>query len=214
MVTRCFLHGVFLLWVLSSTHCTDARALTHQGDAGQKVFMDEREAATFLNRKLLYNSWDFELLTPGNVERECYEEVCNYEEAREIYEDDKATLQFWEEYQQNQKPGGPTAHKFDVAGLVAGLIAALVLLILIGLLVAYFCKQSGKRSERPPGYRGQVTNVASQPAPRPSEELPLNTLEASAPGLPSYEEALRRSGHYDAPPPPYAGGSMREQQPS
>ncbi|XP_062918623.1 transmembrane gamma-carboxyglutamic acid protein 2 [Mobula hypostoma] len=211
MVTHCFLHGVFLLWVLANTHCTDARALTHQGDAGQKVFMDEREATTFLNRKLLYNSWDFELLTPGNIERECCEEVCNYEEAREVFEDDDKTLQFWNEYK--QKPGGPTAHKFDVAGLVAGLITAFILLILIGLLVAYFFKQSGKR-ERPPEYRGQVPNTASQPALRPSEVVPLNTLEARAPGLPSYEEALRRSGQYDAPPPPYAGGSMREQQPS
>ncbi|XP_051899226.1 transmembrane gamma-carboxyglutamic acid protein 2-like [Pristis pectinata] len=170
MVTNCFLYCLLVLWALANIRCTDARVLIHRADAGAKVFMDEREAAVFLNRKLLYNSWDFELITPGDIERECYEEVCNFEEAHEIFEDDKKTLEFWERYEQNQKPGGPTAHKFDVAGLVAGLIGAFILLILMGLLVAHFCKRSGKRTERPPEYRGQVPNVSSQPATGPGEE--------------------------------------------
>uniref|UniRef100_A0A8C4WNX7 Gla domain-containing protein n=1 Tax=Gopherus evgoodei TaxID=1825980 RepID=A0A8C4WNX7_9SAUR len=49
----------------------------------------------FLGRRLLYNHWDFELVTPGNLERECWEEVCNYEEAREVFENDVATAEYW-----------------------------------------------------------------------------------------------------------------------
>ncbi|KAH1180746.1 hypothetical protein KIL84_001680 [Mauremys mutica] len=51
-------------------------------------------AQGFLGRRLLYNHWDFELVTPGNLERECLEEVCNYEEAREVFEDDVATAEY------------------------------------------------------------------------------------------------------------------------
>ncbi|MBN3270866.1 TMG4 protein, partial [Polyodon spathula] len=52
----------------------------------------EKAAVSFLGRSLLYNSWDFEAIVPDNLERECLEEVCTYEEARECFEDDKATV--------------------------------------------------------------------------------------------------------------------------
>ncbi|XP_041034080.1 transmembrane gamma-carboxyglutamic acid protein 2 isoform X3 [Carcharodon carcharias] len=214
MVTNRLLHFVFLNCALIHTRLIEARTLSQQRDAQDEVFLDKSQAAVFLSRKLMYNSWDFELITPGNLERECYEEICNYEEAHEIFESDKKTLEFWKKYTKDQKPGSPTAHKFDVAGLVAGLIGGFVLIILIGLLVIYFCKQRGKRADRPPEYRGQGPTPIAQPVSVPSEEVPLTNLETNAPGLPSYEEALRRSGHYDAPPPPYTGRSTRESQPS
>lgn len=59
---------------------------------GDPVLVDETEAASFLSRSLLYNSWDFELVVPGDLERECMEEICNYEEAREIFEDNAKTV--------------------------------------------------------------------------------------------------------------------------
>lgn len=37
----------------------------------------------------------------------------------------------------------------------------------------------------------------------PPETVPLAGIVA--PGLPSYNEALTRSGPHDAPPPPYSG---------
>ncbi|XP_043535612.1 transmembrane gamma-carboxyglutamic acid protein 2 [Chiloscyllium plagiosum] len=214
MVTSQLLYVVLLISTLTENPLIDARTLPQQGDIQDEVFLEESQATGFLRRKLMYNSWDFELITPGNLQRECYEEICNYEEAHEIFEDDEKTREFWTKYMKGMKPGGPTAHRFDVAGLVAGLIGGFVLLILIGLLVIYFCKQRGKRADRPPEYRGRIPNPANHPAAEPSEELPLTNLEANAPGLPSYEEALTRSGHYDAPPPPYAGGATREQRPS
>lgn len=32
------------------------------------------------------------MVTPGNIERECVEEMCSYEEAREVFEDDVKTV--------------------------------------------------------------------------------------------------------------------------
>ncbi|XP_003477549.1 coagulation factor X [Cavia porcellus] len=40
----------------------------------------------------------FEELKKGNLERECLEEVCSYEEAREVFEDDRKTIEFWNKY--------------------------------------------------------------------------------------------------------------------
>ncbi|XP_066508499.1 vitamin K-dependent protein C-like [Hoplias malabaricus] len=39
-----------------------------------------------------------EELKPASMERECVEELCNFEEAREIFENREATLEFWEQY--------------------------------------------------------------------------------------------------------------------
>lgn len=56
------------------------------------VFLEEKSAGSFISRKLLKNSWDFEAVVPGNIERECKEEICSYEEAREAFEDDTLTV--------------------------------------------------------------------------------------------------------------------------
>lgn len=56
--------------------------------AEESVVLDEQSAASFLSRHLLRNSFDFELLVQGNLDRECIQEICSYEEAREIFEDD------------------------------------------------------------------------------------------------------------------------------
>eukprot|EP00079_Xenopus_tropicalis_P019817 XP_012809968.1 PREDICTED: transmembrane gamma-carboxyglutamic acid protein 2 isoform X1 [Xenopus tropicalis] len=174
------------------------------------VFLEGSEANAFFVRRLLYNNWDFELVTPGNLERECYEEVCNYEEARECFEDDQKTKTFWKTYKHNGSGGDPSP-SLDKAGLIAGLVAALILLIMIAVLIMYCVRFRAKASARG---RPPVNLTSNLPA---SEDLPLTQLpipDPSAPGLPSYEEALEASGTYDAPPPPYQRGSARSNQPS
>ncbi|NP_001085653.1 proline rich Gla (G-carboxyglutamic acid) 2 (transmembrane) S homeolog precursor [Xenopus laevis] len=174
------------------------------------VFLEGSEANAFFARRLLYNSWDFELVTPGNLERECYEEQCNYEEARECFEDDAKTADFWKTYTKNGS-GGNSSSSLDVSGLVAGLVAALIALIMIAVLIMYCVRYRVKASTRG---RPPVHLTSNLPA---AEDLPLTQLpvpEPSAPGLPSYEEALEASGTYDAPPPPYQRGSTRSNQPS
>uniref|UniRef100_A0A8C5QI81 Gla domain-containing protein n=1 Tax=Leptobrachium leishanense TaxID=445787 RepID=A0A8C5QI81_9ANUR len=178
----------------------------------EEVFLDEGAANTFMTRKLKYNSWDFEMFTPGNLERECREEICNYEEARECFEDDKTTKQFWDTYEHNGKGGSSSSPAVDVAGLVAGLIGGLVLLVMAGAVILYCVRYRAKEAART---RPPVNLTSNLPLP---EQLPLTHLPVpppTAPGLPSYEEALEASGTHDGPPPPYQSGSTRySSQPS
>lgn len=66
--------------------------------AGDPVFLDGQSALSFMSRSLLYNHWDFELVVSGDLERECQEEVCNYEEARECFENDDLTVRLLRVY--------------------------------------------------------------------------------------------------------------------
>lgn len=53
-----------------------------------RVFLRRKRANLFLLEEILQ----------GDLERECYEERCNFEEAREYFEDDGNTLSFWTVY--------------------------------------------------------------------------------------------------------------------
>lgn len=53
--------------------------------------MNHDSAHSILGRFKRANSF-FEEVKPGNLERECREETCNYEEAREIFEDNEKTV--------------------------------------------------------------------------------------------------------------------------
>uniref|UniRef100_A0A4W5JYB0 Proline rich Gla (G-carboxyglutamic acid) 4 (transmembrane) n=1 Tax=Hucho hucho TaxID=62062 RepID=A0A4W5JYB0_9TELE len=103
---------------------------------------EEEQANAFLGRHLLANRFDFELFTPGNLERECFEEVCNYEEAREVFENDD----FWKKYTEGKRSMDTRPSRLDVTALLVGLIAAGVAVVIFGLLVWYFCKGSCKEN--------------------------------------------------------------------
>uniref|UniRef100_A0A8C5DB33 coagulation factor Xa n=1 Tax=Gouania willdenowi TaxID=441366 RepID=A0A8C5DB33_GOUWI len=61
------------------------------------VFLDSPAANQVLTRERRANSF-LEELKQGNQERECNEERCNLEEAREIFEDMEKTNEFWTVY--------------------------------------------------------------------------------------------------------------------
>ncbi|XP_028841122.1 transmembrane gamma-carboxyglutamic acid protein 2 isoform X2 [Denticeps clupeoides] len=183
---------------LSLLPLTWSRVVQH----GHNVFLQDQWASSFLSRSLLYNKWDFELVTPGNLERECIEEVCNYEEAREIFEDDAKTQNFWSSYVNSHEQ----VTKVDVAGLVAGLVAVVVAALICTILFCYCYKN---RVQKPRQQRGVPVQMATDGLPVP-EAVPLSG--PSAPRLPSYNEALNRSGQHDAPPPPYSG-DVRPEEP-
>ncbi|XP_038663339.1 prothrombin [Scyliorhinus canicula] len=61
------------------------------------VFLEARDAFSLLKRYRRANSFIEERKT-GNLERECMEEYCDHEEAREVFEDDQQTSQFWNTY--------------------------------------------------------------------------------------------------------------------
>ncbi|KAJ8350850.1 hypothetical protein SKAU_G00259800 [Synaphobranchus kaupii] len=62
------------------------------------VFQGRNQAHSLLDRVRRANSGWFEELKKGNLERECLEEPCSYEEAHEVFEHDKATDEFWKLY--------------------------------------------------------------------------------------------------------------------
>ncbi|KAM4602459.1 transmembrane gamma-carboxyglutamic acid protein 4 isoform 1-T2 [Polymixia lowei] len=215
---------LFILFELLSCGdfaCTRRLLLQNTGseeDQSKEVFVEEEEAHKFLGRHLLLNRFDFEVFTPGNLERECYEEDCNYEEAREVFENDQKTEDFWKKYIQD-KDKRPS--RLDVTSLLVGVIAAGVALVITCLLVWYFCQTKCKddfshgssirvrrRRSNASLILRRLEEVSLQPVlpPPPPED------DMDPPGLPSYEQAIAKSGPHDAPPPPYPGsrpGSIR-----
>uniref|UniRef100_A0A3Q2XQW7 Coagulation factor IX n=1 Tax=Hippocampus comes TaxID=109280 RepID=A0A3Q2XQW7_HIPCM len=62
------------------------------------VRLPRRAASQVLRRQRRFNAGPFEEMWAGNLERECREETCDFEEAREIFEDETKTMQFWAGY--------------------------------------------------------------------------------------------------------------------
>ncbi|XP_070607245.1 coagulation factor VII [Erythrolamprus reginae] len=65
--------------------------------AKASVFLRHKEASNILQRTRRANSF-FEEFKAGSLERECLEEKCSWEEAREIFQDDLRTQEFWAGY--------------------------------------------------------------------------------------------------------------------
>uniref|UniRef100_A0A452I7U7 Coagulation factor IX n=1 Tax=Gopherus agassizii TaxID=38772 RepID=A0A452I7U7_9SAUR len=61
-------------------------------------FIKNEQASSILRRQKRYNSNRLEEFVPGNLERECKEEKCSFEEAREVFENTEKTMEFWKGY--------------------------------------------------------------------------------------------------------------------
>ncbi|XP_071015671.1 coagulation factor VII isoform X3 [Oncorhynchus clarkii lewisi] len=66
--------------------------------SGLAVFLARDQAHGLLIRPKRANSGWFEELKRGDLERECLEEKCSKEEAREVFEHEQATEEFWRNY--------------------------------------------------------------------------------------------------------------------
>ncbi|KAM4661603.1 coagulation factor IX [Amazona ochrocephala] len=66
--------------------------------AESTVFIESKEANSVLQRQRRANSNRLEEVIPGNLERECIEEKCSFEEAREVFENTEKTMEFWKTY--------------------------------------------------------------------------------------------------------------------
>ncbi|XP_021551722.1 coagulation factor X isoform X2 [Neomonachus schauinslandi] len=64
---------------------------------GGSVFLSPERASSILGRVRRANSF-WEEMKKGNLERECMEEMCSFEEAREVFEDTAKTTEFWNKY--------------------------------------------------------------------------------------------------------------------
>ncbi|XP_054650458.1 prothrombin [Dunckerocampus dactyliophorus] len=68
------------------------------GCLAEHVFLNSQLASEVLVRGRRANQL-FEELKPGDLERECVEEICDHEEAREVFEQTDKTETFWLKYQ-------------------------------------------------------------------------------------------------------------------
>ncbi|XP_069745621.1 coagulation factor IX-like [Narcine bancroftii] len=66
-------------------------------EANQQVFLPSNAAHGLLSRQKRKN-FLLEELKQGNLERECREEQCDFEEAREVFENDEETWKFFRSY--------------------------------------------------------------------------------------------------------------------
>ncbi|KAL4636285.1 hypothetical protein GN956_G13824 [Arapaima gigas] len=73
-------------------------SLLFSGSRAASVFLGRDEAHGILERVRRANSGWFEELKMGDLERECLEEKCSYEEAREVFEHKQVTDEFWKTY--------------------------------------------------------------------------------------------------------------------
>ena len=58
----------------------------------QSVIIPKDQATQFLRQKRASGSWHLEELWSGNLERECFEESCNFDEFVEIFKDEGHTV--------------------------------------------------------------------------------------------------------------------------
>ncbi|XP_031694780.1 coagulation factor X-like [Anarrhichthys ocellatus] len=83
---------MLLVWTLTLLTCSELIQCT--------VILDRSSAVQVLfssSRRRRANSFLEEVL-PGDLERECQEEVCSQEEAAEIFQTREKTLEFWYKY--------------------------------------------------------------------------------------------------------------------
>ncbi|CAO2632783.1 Transmembrane gamma-carboxyglutamic acid protein 2 [Lemmus lemmus] len=190
-------HPSLLLVYMGLATCLDTLPYEEQKQV-LDIFLNTPEAQSFLvgrRRVPRANHWDLELLTPGNLERECQEERCSWEEAREYFEDNTLTERYWEHYTYNGKGG---RGRVDVAGLAVGLTSGILLIVLAGLGTFWYLYYRRQRRLRVQEPCQQETGLISPLTP------PTPLFPPSPPGLPTYEQALAASGVHDAPPPPYS----------
>ncbi|XP_037552681.1 coagulation factor VII [Nematolebias whitei] len=85
--TSTMLPRVFIIFIFSLQSCWSA-----------SVFLDKHQASGVLVRTRRYNTGWLEEMKLGDLERECLEEKCSFEEAREVFEHTETTNEFWKTY--------------------------------------------------------------------------------------------------------------------
>ncbi|TFK09221.1 collagen alpha-1(V) chain [Platysternon megacephalum] len=110
----------------------EERGAARRGPAG-RVFLTENKANSVLKRYPRANGF-LEELKQGNIERECIEENCTYEEAREAFENDDKTREFWKDYTNGSQGESNTGHHWYTFYLAFPLIIGLFVILLIVFL--------------------------------------------------------------------------------
>ncbi|XP_048350723.1 transmembrane gamma-carboxyglutamic acid protein 1 isoform X1 [Sphaerodactylus townsendi] len=154
------------------------------------VFLTDSKANSVLKRYPRANVI-LEELKQGNIERECMEERCNYEEAREAFENDEKTREFWKSYTRGIHGEVNTGHNWYPFYLVFPLIIGL-LVILIIIFVTWRCllrKKMRRRSLYAHSNTRETTSDRIVTDGRSSLPLPLSILHSPQ------EDMFEGNGH-------------------
>lgn len=113
------------------------------------AFLGDRDAHSVLKRFPRANAL-LEELRQGNLERECVEESCSFEEAHEVFENKEKTMEFWKTRSLYTVNSGERSERADTVYMVVPLLGV-ALLIIIGLFLLWRC-QLQKVTRRRPAY--------------------------------------------------------------
>uniref|UniRef100_A0A8C1SQY4 Proline rich and Gla domain 3 n=1 Tax=Cyprinus carpio TaxID=7962 RepID=A0A8C1SQY4_CYPCA len=180
------------------------------------AFLDGRDANSLLKRFPRANGF-LEELRPGNIERECAEESCSFEEANEVFENKERTMEFWKNrsiYTVNSNADS-RLERPDTVYMVVPLLGV-ALLIIIALFLIWRC-QLQKATRRRPAYTQNHAHYHTSHSQNnrslyvQDSSLSVASHLSGATPPPSYEEV---TGHlesssdettapYSDPPPKY-----------
>ncbi|XP_036017916.1 transmembrane gamma-carboxyglutamic acid protein 1 isoform X2 [Mus musculus] len=168
-----------------------------------EVFLTEEKANSVLKRYPRANGL-FEEIRQGNIERECREEICTYEEAREAFENHEKTKEFWSTYtkaQQGETNRGSDWFQFYLTfPLIFGLF---IILLVIFLIWRCFLRNKTRRQTVTESHIPfpQQLNIITPPPP-PDEVFDSSAL---SPGFLEYvvgrsDSVSTRLSNCDPPP--------------
>ncbi|XP_017710639.1 PREDICTED: transmembrane gamma-carboxyglutamic acid protein 1, partial [Rhinopithecus bieti] len=166
-------------------------------------FPHGRKANSVLKRYPRANGF-FEEIRQGNIERECKEEFCTFEEAREAFENNEKTKEFWSTYtkaQQGESNRGSDWFQFYLTfPLIFGLF---IILLVIFLIWRCFLRNKTRRQTVTEGHIPfpQHLNIITPPPP-PDEVFDSSGL---SPGFLGYvvgrsDSVSTRLSNCDPPP--------------
>ncbi|XP_067085382.1 transmembrane gamma-carboxyglutamic acid protein 3 [Osmerus mordax] len=153
------------------------------------AFLEGKDAHSLLKRFPRANGF-MEEFRQGNIERECVEESCSFEEANEVFENKERTMEFWKTrsiYTVSSNTEG-RSERSDTVYMVVPLLGV-ALLIIIALFLIWRC-QLQKATRRRPAYT-QNRYLAN----RNARSLPRILVHRDAPPQPE-------GAHPEAPPHP------------
>uniref|UniRef100_A0A8C6YP50 Proline rich and Gla domain 1 n=1 Tax=Nothoprocta perdicaria TaxID=30464 RepID=A0A8C6YP50_NOTPE len=187
------------------------------------VFLTEDKANSVFKRYPRANRF-LEELKQGDIEHECREEICTYEEAREAFENEEKTKEFWKVYKNGLQGESNTGHSWYSFYLAFPLIIGLFV-ILIVIFVIWRCLFKKKTRRQSVYVRGALPPPLSL-VHSPQEEMfevsglspgglsyadgrsdSISTRLSNCDPPPSYEEATgavsarsQAEQHLDPPP--------------
>ncbi|NXP90309.1 TMG1 protein, partial [Passerina amoena] len=179
------------------------------------VFLTEDKANSVLKRYPRANTF-LEEIKQGDIEHECREEICSYEEAREAFENEEKTKEFWKVYKNGLQGESNTGHSWYSFYLAFPLIIGLfVILIVVFVIWRCLFKKKMRRQSVYAAHRGAPAALgdgADGRGPRPpplsivhSPQEEMFEVTGLSPGGLSYSDARSdsistRLSNCDPPP--------------